>query len=150
MAYTSFLIKYCQLLTLSYFTSSKCKPLLNKPSAWACCKCAAKLVQTREKETCFLFRVQPSLTLVKYGNKQRYANLHSTTAKVVQMSGISKQIRSFVLYSRVQPILFKGSALPQKHMIKCLKNYKWNTSKITNGLHQKLKIKHIKNLKYVW
>ena len=36
-----------------------------------CCKCAAKLVQTREKKTCFLFRVQPSLTLVKYGNKQR-------------------------------------------------------------------------------
>ena len=66
------------------------------------------------------------------------------------MSGILKQIRSFVLYSRVQPTLLKGSALPQKHMIKRPKNYKRNTSKITNGLQQKLKIKRIKNSKYVW
>ena len=45
-----------------------------------------------------------------FGNKQRQANTHSTAAKVVQMSGISKQIRSFVLYSRVPPTLLKGSA----------------------------------------
>ena len=40
--------------------------------------------------------------------------------------------------------------LPQKHMMKRPKNYKWNASKITNRLQQKLKIKRIKNLKYVW
>ena len=28
--------------------------------------------------------------------------------------------------------------LPQKHMIKCLKNYKWNTAKTTNEVPQKL------------
>ena len=54
------------------------------------------------------------------------------------------------IISEVQPTLLKGSALPQKHMTKRPKNYKWNTPKIINGLQQKLKIKHIKNLKYVW
>ena len=34
------------------------------------------------------------------------------------MSGISKQIRSFVLYSRVQPALFKDSANREKYQNK--------------------------------
>ena len=54
------------------------------------------------------------------------------------------------IISEVQPTLVKGSALPQNRMIKRPKNYNWNTSKITNGLHHKLKIKHVKNLKYFW
>ena len=33
------------------------------------------------------------------------------------------------IISEVQPTLLKGSALPQKHMIKRPKNYKWITSK---------------------
>ena len=55
------------------------------------------------------------------------------------MSGISKQIQSFVLYSRVQPTLLKGCALPQKHMIKRPKN--------TNEIPQKLQMDYNKNLK---
>ena len=37
--------------------------------------------------------------------------------------------------------------LPQKHMMKRPKNYKWNTSKITNEIPQKLQMKYLKNYK---
>ena len=46
------------------------------------------------------------------------------------MSGSQFWVSSRKIFiSEVQPTLLKGSALPQKRMIKRPKNYKWNTEK---------------------
>ena len=49
--------------------------------------------------------------------------MHSTAAKVVQMERKTK-INHIYFYFRGAAYLIKGSALPQKHIIKRPKNYK--------------------------
>lgn len=42
----------------------------------------------------------------------------------VLQNSCKREKRKLAFFSEVLPTLLKGSALPQKHMIKCPKNYK--------------------------